>query len=430
MSGIRIVLIVSFLLVVLSLRFLQTNHKVSDYNNGQFISFETTLLSEPQIVRKYQRFSVNSEKVGKIFITVLRYPEFHYADTVRISGSVSFFSLKKTSNQKSQSPTNENIARSMFLPKIEAVQKDSNFTLTPIKSGLAFVSALRQKIISIFEKTLPRNESSLLLGIVFGIRGQMAKELMESLRISGVLHVIAASGMNVSMVGAFLSGLFSVLFKRQVAVFTSIFGIVFYAILAGLEPSILRATVMGILAFSAQILGRQRLAFYSLFLAGFLMLFMSPDLLFDVGFQLSFLATFGLLYLKPLLSKISQVPLVNDDVSTTISAQTLTLPVILANFGSYSVFSVLVNGLVLWVVPILMVLGGLGAIFGLFIEPLGQLLLFLAYPLLLYFEGVVRFFANLGGVVELRSFPWQIALGYYMLLFSIILFFQRENEKG
>ena len=138
-----------------------------------------------------------------------------------------------------------------------------------------------------FFQTLPSPSSSLLLGIIFGIKEQMPKDFTDNLRTSGVFHVIAASGMNVTLVAGFLSVFFAFFFKRQIAIGLSILGIIFYAILAGLEPSIIRASVMGILVFSAQILGRQTLAVNFLALTGFVMLFVDPSLIFDIGFQLS-----------------------------------------------------------------------------------------------------------------------------------------------
>ena len=84
---------------------------------------------------------------------------------------------------------------------------------------------------------------------------------------------------------------------------STVFGIVFYAVLAGLEPSIVRAAIMGILVFSSQIMGRQKMPFYILFLTAFVMLFVSPGLISDIGFQLSFLALIGIIYLKPAIEE-------------------------------------------------------------------------------------------------------------------------------
>lgn len=420
MSRLTMFLVFTVLLFILAVRFFLFYHNQPRYVNGQYVSFETTLLSEPQISGKYQNLSANLASGEKIFIKTSISPQFHYGDSVRISGVLN----KRVLN-------NKKTAMTMFFPKIEAVKGDKNLPYFFVKNILALASLIRQKIIFLFEKALSPTSASLLLGIVFGIKESTPKDFADNLRISGVLHVVAASGMNVTIIGGFLSSIFSLFLRRQIAIAASILGILFYATLAGLEPSIIRASIMGILVFSAAILGRQNLAFYGLILAGFLMLFISPSLIFDVGFQLSFAATLGLLYIKPIIERkesiktVLEKSIIGEEVSTTISAQAATIPILLANFGMYSIWSVVVNGLVLWVVPILMIIGGLGAILGLVVLPLGTFVLYLSLPLLLYFEKTVNLFAGLGGVFKTDSLPWQITVGYYGILISFILIFRR-----
>lgn len=279
------------------------------------------------------------------------------------------------------------------------------------------MSSIRQKIISFFNSNLSSNSSGLLLGIVFGIKEGIPSDFLKDLRQVGVMHVIAASGMNVTMVGGFLSSIFLLFLKRQLALTLSILGILVYAVLAGLEASIIRASIMGILVFTAYILGRQAWPLFGLILTGYLMLIFDPNLIFDIGFQLSYLATLSLLYLKPVFKN----PIL-DSFQTTIFAQIATLPVIIANFGIYSLWSVLVNGLVLWTVPSLMVIGGVSSILSFLIEPIAKLILLMSIPILIYFETVVKFFAGQGFVISFSSVNWAIIAGYYFLVISLILY--------
>lgn len=379
------------LVILLGLRFYFFYQNQPQYVDGQNVQLETTLGSEPQIVGSQQIFYANLASSQRVRIITSLFPQFHYGDTVRISGSLN---VKVLDDKKT--------FISMYFPKIEAT-----------KSPLAVFSSIRQKLISLFSRTLPLPLSSLMVGIIFGIKEQMPKEFMDNLRISGVVHVIAASGMNVTLIGGFISNFFALFLKRQIALAISILGILFYAILGGLEPSIVRASIMGILVFSAQIMGRQTLALNGLFLAGFVMLFNSPDIATDIGFQLSFAATLGILYIKRL--------------PATISAQLATLPILLANFGIYSIYSILVNGLILWTIPILMVIGGIGALFGLIFMPLGQLIIYFSYPLLIYFEKIVNTFGKIGGVITITSLSWQFIAGYYLILSSILIVLKRKR---
>lgn len=399
---------ICFLIIALLLRFIFFFQNKTTYHDGESLAFNTTLLSQPQTVGRYQRITANVNQ-QKIFITTSNFPQYNYGQELLISGKI------KISSQ--------NNLLTMSFPKIQIQKDNSVFSMTPI---LAVTSFIRQNVISVFQRTLPPTYSSLILGIVFGIKDQMPKAFMDQLKLSGVLHVIAASGMNVTMVAGFLSGIFVLFLRRQIALVLSVLGIFFYAVLAGLEPSIIRASIMGALVFSSQIIGRQSLAVYGLFLSAFLMLFVSPMLLFDVGFQLSFLATAGLLFIKPLFKSKSAKW---EDLSTTFVAQTATLPILLTNFGTYSLWSIAVNALVLWTIPILMILGGAGAIFGLIFLPLGQVFLFLSFPFLMFFEKIVSFFAGFGGIVQLSNLSWPFVLGYYLLLAGIVIWLRKRREE-
>lgn len=374
-----------------------------NFYDGQRLTFETTLTSQPQIYAKSQRFVVDY-RGERIFIVTSLFPQFNYADKIKISGSI-MLKLHGASNQKAKLLT-------MVFPKIEAVKSQNN----PI---LSVAGLIRQNVTSFLQGTLSPIQSSLLLGIVLGIKESIPKDFFEDLRISGVLHVIAASGMNVTMVAGFLSSIFSLILRRQIALVLSIIGVLFYAVLAGGEPSIIRASIMGILVFVASIAGRQAWALLGLLIAGYLMLFMNPNLIFDIGFQLSFFATLGLIYVSPIVRMLLKQGIF-EGFNTAIAAQVATLPVLIANFGVYSLWSIVVNGLVLWTVPILMVLGGIGALVGIIFEPLGSFFLYLCLPLLLFFEFMVRFFAELGGLVTIERLSWSFIIGYYVILTSVI----------
>ena len=406
----RFKIVVIVLLLILTIRFIIFYSQTNNYQDGQVIRLDATLFSEPQFFPGYQKFTINLPTGESVFVTAPSYPQYRYADKVSVSGNLKVRVIKNKS------------IYSLYFPRIEAVKSDKGFLL-------AITSFIRQSVTNLFNKILPPDLSSLLLGIVFGIKSPMSKEFINSLRLAGVMHVIAASGMNITMVAGFLSSIFMLFLKRQTALFASILGIVFYAFLAGMQPSIVRASIMGALVFSSQILGRQSLGAYGLFLAGFLMLFISPSLISDVGFQLSFTATIGLLYIRPLFNRVGRLnglakkfPLF-EDFFITSSAQIATLPILLATFGMYSLWSILVNVLVLWTIPTLMILGGVGAILGMIFQPMGSILVYLCLPFLLFFQQIVMFFGALGGVLVVQNLPLSFILGYYLLLLALIFYF-------
>lgn len=237
------------------------------YKDNQSISFDSKVISVPKVYKTYQNFSVELPSGDRAFVKTEVYPEYFYQSKVLVSGNLKYRLLD-----------NKATILTMDFPKIEFVKnRESSF--------LAVGYSIRQKIIIVFQRVLPKDLSSLMLGIVFGIKEDFSKDFLNDLRVSGVMHVIAASGMNVTMTGGFMLYLFSLFLKRQLAVVSSIVGILFYAFLASFEPSIVRASIMGIIAFSALILGKQQFSLYALFLTGFVMLFISPSFLLILVFS-------------------------------------------------------------------------------------------------------------------------------------------------
>ena len=401
----KIAAIASIFLLALGVRAFLYYQNQPHFSDGQDVNLQIKLNSEPKISSNRQVLSANLG-LNRLLIIASIFPQYHYQDNLKISGKL-----------KSKVLKNNKEMFFLYYPKIEKIKQN-------IILGSA--AKMRGKFIDLFNRVLPINYSSLLLGITFGIKEKMTDNFLNNLRITGVMHVIAASGMNVTLFGGFITAVFSFFLKRQLALLLSIFGILFYVVLAGFEPSIIRAAIMGILVFSSQILGRQRLSAYSLIIALYFMILASPETIFDIGFQLSFVATAGLLYIRPIfyssenVKRMLDTSLVGEDIATTISAQVATLPILISNFGIYSVWSIVVNTLVLWTVPILMIIGGVGGVFGLISDFLGKGIIFLSFPLLFYFEKIVNLFSGFGGLVTTENLPWQVVAGYYLILISLI----------
>ena len=402
------VVCVGFLIIILILRLVLFFGNTPTFKKGDAIAFSTRILKEPESVRRRQKITLFY--LGSRFsILVPQYPQFQYGDFIYISGVVHEAKISRNSAVATIS---------MMFPRIE---KKSSQNDTSLALGVIFslVSHIRASVFSLFHEALPAPLSSLLLGIVFGIEEGMEQSFKQNLRATGVVHVVAASGMNVSMVGGFLSLVTSLFFRRQIAIAATLAGIIIYAFLSGLDPSIVRASLMGGFAFTAQMLGRQMMGLYALVFSGYIMLLVAPVLLFDIGFQLSFASTLGIVCVMPLLGKLG--PFGRLGIKETLSAQIATMPILLSTFGAYSLISILANALLLWTIPHLMILGGVGALIGVFIKPLGIGLLWLALPFLFYFETVVTFLGSPAFVWHTPSFPWQVSVGYYLLLFAFLL---------
>lgn len=312
---------------------------------------------EPKISGGLQKFSL----VG-IEIKTWKYPEYHYGDKLKVMGIVKENSLE--------------------FPEIREKETEKD------KGILFWIHNLRTRIEKTYRKTLPEPQASLLAGIVLGSKSGIPKDFYESLRQTGTLHVVVASGMNVSILAGTLVSFLLLFISRRKAVILSFILIWFYVVLAGAEAPVIRAGIMGTLAFLAQGLGREEDAWRGLGLAAVILLFLNPQNLFDLGFQLSFAATFGILFFGPVFSRLfSRLPKqIRSDISQTLGAQIVTLPIIILNFGYYSIFSPLVNLLVVPTLPWIMRLGLLVAVGG-------QIFAWLTLPFLTYFVWIVKLFS-------------------------------------
>lgn len=299
---------------------------------------------------------------------------------------------------------------------------DPAFQNTPNNSRLGFpiISSSKEKISGTFKRSLPNDSAALLLGIAFGEKGNFDKDYLDALRRTGVLHVIAASGMNVSMVAGFMLGVLITFLKRQHALITATIAIIIYSALADFEESIVRASIMAVFAYGAGLLGRQNTALLALCLAAFIMIMWDPRIITSVGFQLSFAATAGIILFDPVFKKLGDNFLL-ENVRTTTSAQLATVPILLFYFSSYSPVSILANLLTLWTVPPLMILGLIGSIASLVLPIIALPFLWLALPLLIYFKEIILFLNNFAPEFKAESIPPLIIIGYYCLVLAGIL---------
>lgn len=414
MSTVKLLIVTITLLSILVLRFLFFYSNQTTLKDGQVISFTSRLMSEPEGRGSIQRFVLEPDRVGKIFVTAPAFPRYQYGQTLAISGTI-----------KQQVLKNDRIVNTMFFPKITSKNEEQKFPIN-------LIFHIREKIRSVFQAALPPASSNLLLGIVFGGREQLPKDFSKNLASTGLIHIIAASGMNVSMVAGGVFSVFSLFFHRKGAIFLTVLAVFFYMLLAGFSPSIVRAGIMATLASIASLLGKQYFAIIALVITAYAMLIFDPRLLFDLGFQLSFSATLGIILLSPFLTfrqkaeKKAVVDFFASDIKTTTAAQIATLPILLATIGQYGVLSIPVNALVLWMIPILMILGGVGALCALFFPFLAKLFLWLAFPFLIYIQYIVMYFGKLKLNFQIENFPTGFVVGYYLLVAAVLL---ARNQK-
>jgi competence protein ComEC len=232
---------------------------------------------------------------------------------------------------------------------------------------------------------------------------------------------------------------------RRAAIF-ALLGIALYTILVGADAAVVRAAIMGGMALFATLLGRRQAGLNTLALVAAVMAAFNPQVLWNIGFQLSFAATLGLvLYAEPLKEAFERLagrfvpleraqnwsPAVGEYFLFTLAAQMLVLPVIIYHFQRISLSSLIANPLILPVQPPLMMLGGLALLAGTIYLPLGQFLAWIAWPFVAYTIRVVELLAEIpGGAVNLGEVSFLVVIAFYALLFGVTFAGRQYRKVG
>ncbi len=288
----------------------------------------------------------------KILLILPPYPQFVYGDRLKIAGKLApardFVSMAGLVVRYRDYLAVNEIYFQMFEPEVAFIGHDGSV----VRSSLfRFKRALVEKSI----RFLPEPESSLLGGLVFGGRQSLGEEWNERFRRVGLSHIIVLSGFNLAVIAAVILRILRPLPRRWGLPLAGL-AIILFTIMTGAEPATVRAAVMALIALLAVGTGRLYIAGRALVLAGLLMVVVNPKVLvFDLGFQLSFLATAGLIYLTPHLEKrltfLTARSGVRTLVATTLAAQLAVLPWLILKTGQVPWLALPVNLLVLPVVP-------------------------------------------------------------------------------
>jgi len=278
---------------------------------------------------------------------------------------------------------------------------------------------------TIINQLLPEPHAGLLSGILFGTKATLSKELYAALVATGTLHIVALSGMNITILTAIVAAALGPFFSKRVASLITIVIIILFILFVGPSPSVIRAGIMGGISLIAISLGRQYWSLYTLILAVGIMLLLRPLWIGDLSFQLSVLATLGIVLFGTKRTVIPRqdggssqekqwIPgrarndtiqfirsFIEDNLRITLAAQVFTIPLIFMQFHRISLVSPLSNILIGWTVVPITVLGFLVAIFGWIWLPLGQVVAWVAWIFLEYLVSAIYItshlpFASLG----------------------------------
>ncbi len=439
------------LLITFSLGFLRiqtakptiTPDDLAWYNNQGEVSIFGKVLLPPAKGERFTQVRLQAEQIssvgnnnpssnvkvitGRALLWIPNYLHLEYGDQIQVNGKLQ---IPKDEGEFSYKDylARQSIHSLILFPKVIVLKKGAG---NPTLSG---IYAFRNRAYLMVNRLFPRPESSLFSGILLGMQGDIPDLLYLSYQVTGTAHIIVISGFNISIIAALFSRLFKHIFPFGWDALASITAIGLYTILVGAQPPVVRAAIMGSLAIPAYLIGRKVIGLHTLALVAACMAFFNPGLLQDVSFQLSFLATLGILvFTEPLnniFNKLSENHFsqeqtrglklfISEYFLVTLAAQFATLPVIIAHFGYASLLALPANLLILPVQPLIIVLGSLAVLTGMLLQPLGQLIAFFAWLPAAYTNHIIEFLAGIPGMLLGVSRLW-VWLSLLALLLALI----------
>ena len=371
---------------------------------------------------------------GRCMVRVIPGNDYHYGDRVVFTGRLQTPPSNDDFSYRDYLAS-KGIGSYMMYPSLD------DLTPTHRLSVFGLLYSFRERAYQTINQLLPQPEAGLLSGILIGMERDIPDAVQEDFQKTGTTHIIAISGFNIALVAGLLTLLLDRLIGKRWAPLGVIGGIGLYTVLVGAQAAVVRAAIMGSISLIGRQIGRRSTGMNTLLFTAALMTWQNPLILGDVGFQLSFSATLGLvLFAGPWQDALTRwmerafseglaarfsAP-ISEFFLFTLAAQLTTLPVIIFHFGQFSLSAFLTNPLILPAQPLIMILGGPVILIGMILLPLGQALIWLVWPLLYYTIHVVGWMAKIpGGVL-----PMDVTFGLgvaFLLLFICITLLLREK---
>ncbi len=406
---------------------------------GETVTLEGLVVDEPDVREGGVRIHIQTDDVG-ILVQAPPHTEVRYGDIVRAKGTLELPEKFDTSLGR-QFDYPMYLAKDGILYTLSFAQAEK---IGEGKKNYLKAAALwtKQTYLQGLQAVLPEPASGLAGGITVGDKRGVGKEYSDMFIAVGLIHIIVLSGYNITivmnLVGKLLAGM-----SRTVQVASSVFIVAFIVLMAGAAPSAMRAGAMALLPLIARMTGRVYLALRALGVVASAMVLWNPLLLaFDPGFQLSVLATLGLVLFSPIffewLPWIPERFALREIAASTLGTQTAVLPLLLYQNGILSLVALPANLLALVVVPWAMALSVIAAVAGILfglpalsvVEGFGTFVAFPAYVLLVYIIGVAKFFAALPfASVSVSAFTAWWMFGAYALLFGSLYLIEREKSS-
>lgn len=366
---------------------------------------------------------------GLLLAKAPRWPELKYGDEVELRGLLTEPFETEEFSYKNYLALRE-IRSTMSYPSIEKTGEGRGNPVIEFLLGLK--TGFENEINRLWHEPV----ASLMAGLITGSRRGMPESVVEDFNATGLTHIVAISGANIALVIAIAVALVGRYLPRKVQ-FPVVAGFVIaFTLFVGAGAPVVRAAIMGLIAFFALTAGRQGNAAIALLASAAIMVAWQPlTLIFDVSFQLSFAAVAGLIWIAPLLEPalrfVPRFLAIRESLMMTLAAQLSTVPLILLYFDRVSFIAPLANVAAAPAVPLAMLGGGLASLLGLVNESLGLLAGTIPNFFAEYILWIAREFARIPGAELELANPVGVGIiaGYYTVLIAGLILVQRLRMR-
>ncbi|MBN2238147.1 MAG: DNA internalization-related competence protein ComEC/Rec2 [Dehalococcoidales bacterium] len=365
------------------------------YNDRGTVEVHGIIAREPEPKTKSIQLHLDTESIrlddewhpvsGTALIFVPLYSAYEYGDVIRVTG-------------KPQTPPQledfdyehylavKGIYTTFAFPDIEVIDKGR------ASKPLQWIYSFRRRISDIIGKTIPEPQASFTRSVVLGMRSSLHDSVTEEFRVTGTAHLLAISGLHLSIIAGIFITIGRRIFGRKgyVYVWLALAVVWFYAVLTGLNPPVLRATIMVSAFLAAEFFGRQNSAFISIVVAAAIMTVISPSTVWDVSFQMSFAAMAGVIFIYPPVQRLIRNLIrryigetgvfpglactVTDGFSISLGAVLAVWPLVAYYFGTVSPVSPLATLFTLPFLPLVIVSGIITGLTGFVFLPLAEII--------------------------------------------------------
>jgi competence protein ComEC len=393
--------------------------------NEGMATIDVVVVDEPDIREtntQYLARILDHGALDDILVILPRYPEYHYGDQLHLEGKLSYpkefeGTLGRTFDYASYLIATKHASMLMRYPKASFIVRDQ---ANPIRKVMIIS---KQYLLDTSAQLINEPAQSLLAGMLFGGKQSLGKVWLDHFKHAGLVHIVVLSGYNMTIVTEWLLKIGS-LFGYYPSLIISALGIIFFAGMAGGGATVIRAAAMALILLLSRATGRTYAITRALLIVAFFMILSEPRIvLYDPSFQLSFIATLGLIHISPIIDeylpkKLRQKTL-REIVASTIATQIAVFPLLIYSTGIFSLIALPANLLVLPLVPLTMLLGVCAVLAGAVYQPIGFILALPASILLKWILAVTKFAATLPyAVVLVDKFNGAYVFACYLIIIA------------